>query len=75
MALANVWKTFLKTLSRKFSFSHLEKLSHSIVVEQKLLSIRLVATVVDVLIEVPLQTEESFSDHAGIIGVELDTFN
>lgn len=55
--------------------SHLKKVSNIVVVEQKLLGVRLIAAVVNVLVEVSLQSQERFSDHAGVVGVEFDSFD
>lgn len=55
--------------------SHLEKFSNRLVVEQKLLSVRLVAAVVHVLVKVPLQAQKRLTDHTRIVSVELDSFD
>lgn len=65
----------LRGFSQKQVFSHLEEVSDVVVVEQKLLCIRLIAAVVNVLVEVSLQTQEGFSYHARVVGVELDSFD
>lgn len=42
---------------------------------EKLLSIRLVPTVVDVHVEIPLQSEERLADHVRFVRVKLDAFD
>lgn len=64
-----------KSLLSVFRFAHLEKFSDRLVVEQKLLSIRLVAAVVYVLVEVPLQAQKRLADHTRVVRVELDAFD
>lgn len=74
----NFWKLFweISCFSPSISlFTHLKEFSHSIIVKQILLSVRLITTVVHVLIEVPLQAKKRLANHARIVSIEFDTFN
>lgn len=67
-------KYFGKKLFSRSS-AHLKKFSDFIIVEQKLLSVRLVAAVVHVLVKVPFQTQKCLSNHTRIVRIELDALD
>jgi hypothetical protein len=66
---------FLSERAVRACFTHLEKFSRRIVVEQKFLSIRLVSAVVYVLVKVPFESQKSLSNETRLVRVEFDAFD